>query len=177
MSIGIGSNSINLVFLIPGTTAENLWYNGIVSIVDTHYSRDSLLGVKNRIAHKERTHDAAWVLFTCKEKRDCMIEKVRIDTAEYAVKVVDEPILLDGRDCAGIIDYVKTEIKLKEDIAEKRLDVLMHEIVHGIFIERNINDKIPADDLELVVDEFAKGMLNVMRDNPDLLRLISKSQV
>ena len=46
-----------------------------------------------------------------------MIEKVRIDTAEYAVKVVNEPILLEGRDCAGIIDYVKTEIKLKEDIA------------------------------------------------------------
>ena len=177
MSIGVGSSSINLVFLIPGTTAENLWYNSIMSIVDTHYSRGSLPGVKNRIAHKERTHDAAWVLFTCKEKRDSMIEKVRIDTAEYAVKVVDEPILLDGRDCAGIIDYVKTEIKLKEDIAEKRLDVLMHEIVHGILIERNINDKIPTDDLELVVDEFAKGMLNVMRDNPDLLRLVSKSQV
>lgn len=148
-----------------------------MSIVDTHYSRGSLPGVKNRIAHKERTHDAAWVLFTCKEKRDSMIEKVRIDTAEYAVKVVDEPILLDGRDCAGIIDYVKTEIKLKEDIAEKRLDVLMHEIVHGILIERNINDRIPADDLELVVDEFAKGMLNVMRDNPDLLRLVSRLQV
>lgn len=100
--------------LSPGTTAENLWYNSIVSIVDTHYSRGSLLTSNNPIAHKERTHDAAWVLFTCKEKRDSMIEKVRIDTAEYAVKVVDE---------------------------------------------------------------FAKGMLNVMRDNPDLLRLISKSQV
>ena len=68
MSIGIGSNSINLVFLIPGTTAENLWYNGIVSIVDTHYSRDSLLTSNNPIAHKERTHDAAWVLFTYTER-------------------------------------------------------------------------------------------------------------
>ena len=68
MSIGIGSNSINLVFLIPGTTAENLWYNSIVSIVDTHYSRGSLLTSNNRIAHKERTHDAAWVLFAYMER-------------------------------------------------------------------------------------------------------------
>lgn len=78
MSIGIGSNSINLVFLIPGTTAENLWYNGIVSIVDTHYLRGSLLGVKNRIAHKERTHDAAWVLFTYVERMVIMKKYVGV---------------------------------------------------------------------------------------------------
>lgn len=41
-------------------------------------------------------------------------------------------------------------------------------------------EKVRIDTAEYavkVVDEFAKGMLNVMRDNPDLLRLISKSQV
>ena len=46
----------------------------------------------------------------------------------------------------------------------------MHEIIHAILFERGMPE---ASEDEILVEELAKGVLNLIRSNPNLIELIT----
>ena len=101
-----------------------------------------------------------------------MINKVKIDTVTYDITVTNEVIIVDGRECKGSIDYNKNIIKIADWLGKEQAKVtLMHEIVHGMAFERGI--KFDNTGEETIVDELGKAMLQVIRDNKELIEYIS----
>ena len=102
-----------------------------------------------------------------------MIDSVKIDSVVYDIVVTDKTIVVDGRECKGSIDYNKNIIKIADFLGEGQSKVtLMHEIVHGMAFERGI--KFDGTGEETIVDELGKAMLQVMRDNPILVKYITE---
>lgn len=94
-----------------------------------------------------------------------MIEKVRIDSAIYTVVETDEVIVVEGIQCGGSIDYQKGIITISTLLCERQKYItLWHEIMHGIFNERGVD----ARNEESAVDSIAKGVIQVLMDNPEL---------
>lgn len=100
---------------------------------------------------------------------------VKVDNVDYKI-ISKEKVFLNGRLVFGAIDYVTSEIEIANaDVSLPNQKVtLMHEIVHAIAQERDIKDLLPQDNdqMEKLVNEIAKGMLQVIRDNPELIKFI-----
>ncbi|OGM08351.1 MAG: hypothetical protein A2008_12370 [Candidatus Wallbacteria bacterium GWC2_49_35] len=101
-----------------------------------------------------------------------MPQSVKIDNVSYKVKEKDV-VLSNLRSVMGSIDYGLSEIEIAKEISlENKKIVIAHEVVHGITVERDIKNLIPAEHYEKVVEEMAKGFVQVVRDNPDLIKFI-----
>lgn len=90
-------------------------------------------------------------------------ESVRIGGVDYKI-CRKEHLHANGSLLYGQIDYDDCEIRLSttDGLAfDHQCITLLHEIVHGI-IE---NYKIYLDDEEKVVDAFARGLFQVIKDN------------
>lgn len=97
-----------------------------------------------------------------------LIPIVKIRNMHYDVNTVDYTVL-NGQLCYGLIDYNKLEIQIAKDIPlEKQRETLWHEILHGITNEYNID--LSNDDEEDIIDEISKGIVQVLHDNPELIR-------
>ena len=104
-----------------------------------------------------------------------MIDKVKIDQVVYDVAETDEPILVNNRVCAGEIYYRMNTITLAKSAGLAQKDVtLMHEIVHGIIYERMLEKYINADDMDDFLDEMGKSILQLIRDNPELIEHVRR---
>lgn len=105
------------------------------------------------------------------------MNKVRIDAVDYDISHTKEALLVSNMACKGRIDYDKNLIEITTDeVGENQQALtLMHEIVHGIVHERGITNLIADKDQETVVDQFAKGVTNLIRDNPELIKHISQA--
>jgi hypothetical protein len=101
-----------------------------------------------------------------------MISKVKIDGVTYNVEVTSETIVVGGRECKGSIDYNKSTIKIADFVGVSQAKVtLAHEIMHGMIYERGLSLKESSD--ETIVDELGKAFLQVVRDNKELIDLIT----
>ena len=99
-----------------------------------------------------------------------MINNVLIDAINYRVEETDEPILIDRKECGGGVFYNESLIKIGNFVkGDAKTKVLMHEIVHAILFERGM---IEASDDEQLVEELAKGIINVIRNNPNLINFV-----
>ena len=91
--------------------------------------------------------------------------QVRIGSMVYEVVETDAPILLDGRECRGKIDYNAGKIYLRssgEEFSDSSVEqTLQHEILHGILEERGIEDMVDPEFLEDFVDQMSRGLLDV----------------
>ncbi|MGL5717121.1 MAG: hypothetical protein ACRCX2_29155 [Paraclostridium sp.] len=88
---------------------------------------------------------------------------VKIGNYEYEVIQTEEPILHQGMQCLGLYDYENQTIHLAKDVTRQTLEhTFIHEVIHGIVEDRRLDF---GDDLELVVDELAKGIQQLVRDN------------
>lgn len=94
--------------------------------------------------------------------------KVRIGSVDYEVIIKDETIVLDAVQCKGKIDYDYHEINIDSSVQDKQgqEQTFLHELIHGIVRERNLDFK-NADD-ETIVDGLAIGLHQVIRDNPEI---------
>jgi hypothetical protein len=92
--------------------------------------------------------------------------KIRIGSFDYLVEYTEHPITLDGKECYGKIDYNFHTITINNKIADvqKNEKTFLHELVHGIIHERNI----VVRQEETVVEEIARGLHQVIRDNPGI---------
>lgn len=92
---------------------------------------------------------------------------VKIDGMNYTIKLTNETIMNeDYKVLLGRINYNLCEIVLDGNANEQTIKAtLMHEIVHGIMKERNIDMQTEE---ETFIDEIAKGFYNLLNDNPDM---------
>ena len=109
-----------------------------------------------------------------KERGKHLIKSVMIDAVRYAVEETDEVILVDGRACRGSVDFNQADISLsieKENMGDGRKpQTLMHEVMHALLYERGRDD---WEDEELV-DALASGVINLIRQNPELVEFIQE---
>ena len=99
------------------------------------------------------------------------ITSVRIGAIDYEVEFIedlrDETGKLDGR-----IGYSKTKIQLDADMsAQATVQALLHEVIHAITMHMG-KPKESRD--ESFIDAMAHGFYQVMRDNADLVRMITR---
>ena len=93
---------------------------------------------------------------------------VRISGVDYEVHLTESPVIVDGRQCFGSIEYEQNRINIDVSIGsvERHMQTLIHEILHGIGRDRDI-DFGNADEEE-IVEAFARGLYQVIADNPSM---------
>ncbi len=96
--------------------------------------------------------------------------KVRIGSMDYIVELTDETLYVGNTICLGTIEYDKHTIKINKNLQDlqgmKR--TFLHELVHGIVNERSLDLQNP--DEEIIVDEIAMGLHQVIRDNSEIFK-------
>ena len=98
-----------------------------------------------------------------------MLESIRILGCDYDVAETDR-ISRDGY-TYGEVDHVEQVIKISKELKpQRKAETLLHEVIHTIFFELREND---LHDNERVVNSLAATLLQVFRDNPALLALLS----
>ena len=97
-------------------------------------------------------------------------EKVKISGYNYNVSRPEEAFVSGGSACDGLHDFSKQEIIVaKEGNMAYQQTVFLHELTHGII--RNYCDGIMSDyDEERFTEQFAKGLYQVINDNPDVFK-------
>lgn len=90
--------------------------------------------------------------------------KVKIGSITYETVKTDKPLLLDSKECTGIIRYDEAIIELKQNRNEQNIEqTWWHEVIHGITRERGLDW---GENNELYTDELAKALHALMIDNP-----------
>lgn len=97
-------------------------------------------------------------------------EKVKISGYDHTVSRVEKAFACDGDVCHGIYNFITQEIIVaNEGNAEYQNTVFLHELTHGII--RNYCDGILNEyDEERFVEQFSKGLYQVINDNPDIFK-------
>ncbi len=76
----------------------------------------------------------------------------------------------DYRRLYGQIDYSKMQIELEKDMQPPmRTAVLVHEVIHGILAQAGVEDHD-----EQLIDILTFGFIGVMRQNPELAKLVAQ---
>ena len=94
-------------------------------------------------------------------------KRVRIGGIDYTIKHVPRLVSADGDLCNGLFDSNRSVIELnsENDLSQGRIEqVLIHEILHGIVFTTGLN----LEDEEITVNVLAKGLYQVIKDNPQL---------
>lgn len=96
--------------------------------------------------------------------------KIRIGSMNYSVVLTDKTILKGSQQCYGHIDWEQHIIEIDKALqdVQGQEQTFLHEIVHGIIHERNLD--MQNMDEEIVVDELAMGLHQVILDNPDIFK-------
>lgn len=84
---------------------------------------------------------------------------------EYEIVVNEQPLFCGNIRAYGHIDFDNKKISIDKTLRDHQghLQTLLHEIIHGIIDDRDI-DFIQMDE-EKIVDQLAKGLFQVLRDN------------
>lgn len=88
---------------------------------------------------------------------------VKIGNVTYSIEKVNHPLVLNGQENSGQIDYRNTVIRIREDgfSEQHQEETFWHEVIHAI-IER---EGLCFDDEEIVCNSFAKAIHALMQDN------------
>lgn len=91
---------------------------------------------------------------------------VRIGSVDYAVELSEKPIVLDYKQCNGLIDFSQSKIVLdSKTLEQQQLEItFLHEVVHGMLHDRNLEEQ----DNEQLVEALAYALHQLIRDNQDM---------
>jgi hypothetical protein len=94
--------------------------------------------------------------------------EIRIGSCDYSRNYTKENIVLNNKACYASIDYENHSILIDDKKGDRQQHELsfLHELFHGIVKERNIE----VENEELIVEELARGLHQVIRDNPDIFK-------
>lgn len=100
------------------------------------------------------------------------MKHIKIANITYAFHVEDNLTTPEGEAAYGNIKHTDQTILLSSQFPskQKRDEVLLHEVIHGVIDLYGINNLIPEDNGEAVVELLARGMMQVFQDNPDLVK-------
>jgi len=95
-------------------------------------------------------------------------EVVRIGSCDYEVILTDKVTLKESHQCYGHIDWEHHVIEIDKTLQDVQglEHTFLHELVHGIVYERSLD--LENSDEETIADELAKGLHQVIRDNPEM---------
>jgi hypothetical protein len=90
-------------------------------------------------------------------------DNIKIGGLNYKIEFKDN-IIHEGRTCTGLIENDNLVISLLSNRPQDRnYQTLLHEILHGIIYNRNLN--IAETTEEFLVDELAYGLLEILKNN------------
>lgn len=94
-------------------------------------------------------------------------KSVKVGAMTYEVKEVDHELCVDREEVKGRIDYERLRIEIRNDIqtGQRMEETFLHELVHAITRERQIAWE---DKDELYTEEIARGLHQVITDNPSI---------
>jgi hypothetical protein len=96
-----------------------------------------------------------------------MIEKILIGSINYVVEETSELRNDDDKRLLGNIDYDRQVIHLVDYMPQdKKREVLLHEVVHGILEHYCVEEQVEFD-----VDLISKGLAAVLVHNPEFTKL------
>lgn len=97
-------------------------------------------------------------------------ETVKVDGMTYTVMQSDKILIIDNKQCKGLVDYEMHTISIDNAVQDKQgcEQTFWHEVVHAIVRERNVT--LEADNDESITDELAKGLHMVIKENPDIFK-------
>lgn len=99
--------------------------------------------------------------------------RIKIDNIKYSVRLYKKLIDELGVEVLGLCDSQNAKISVaKQGCQSYMLLTLMHECTHGGFRERALEECIKQGCLERVVDENAKFIIQLIQDNPGLVKYI-----
>lgn len=93
---------------------------------------------------------------------------IRIGCFTYEVILTDDPLIVEGHECSGMIDYKNNQIKIKKSgiSNQQKEQTFWHEVIHGIINYRRFTpNKV---DLEVCVEELALGIYGIIKANQDI---------
>lgn len=91
-------------------------------------------------------------------------EYVKIGGISYEIKITN-CLTLGSANCNAEIDYTNCEIRITDiPNQDKRNVALMHEIVHGLFIQQGVIDQD-----ETLIERIAQSLYGFIKDNPKLI--------
>lgn len=95
-------------------------------------------------------------------------ESIRIGSCNYEVVFTDMDLVSNHMECYANIDYDKHLITISNKLGDTQTKELslLHEMFHGIIKERNLD----IGNEELVVEEFARSLHQIIRDNPNMFK-------
>ena len=90
---------------------------------------------------------------------------IRIGSCYYDVEFTNDTLTVDGREVMGVIEYYNHVIRIKMGMGDvqQQEQTFLHELVHGIIRDGGIE---LGDQEEIIVDKIAKGLHQVILDNP-----------
>ncbi len=100
------------------------------------------------------------------------IKTIRIGGVDFEVR--SNPELSIAADACGRISVNVSRIEVEPSMSQQhQAQTILHEIVHGIIRISRLGDALQnSDDEDRFVDGLAYGLLQVIRDNPELIREI-----
>lgn len=92
-------------------------------------------------------------------------EKINISGIEYEVIKTEGPLVVDGDQVYGMIDYNNRKIKLDTNIQDEQgvKSTFIHEVLHGIVFDRQIDWK--NDGEETIIEQLSRGLYSILKDN------------
>jgi Zn-dependent peptidase ImmA (M78 family) len=93
-------------------------------------------------------------------------EVVRIGSCYYDVIFTDKDLVANHQECYACVDYNKHVIEINSLLGDEQLNELslLHEMFHVILKDRGIE----VENEEFIVEELAKGLHQVILDNPHM---------
>ena len=103
-------------------------------------------------------------------KSGMMMKKIKIGYSDY--KIIDN----DDDDSDGQFNHVEKTIKITPTLSSSdRLNILLHETLHGVWLHWGMDETTNSENTEeVVVTSIANGLTTVIRDNPDFLPNLNK---
>jgi hypothetical protein len=99
------------------------------------------------------------------------MDSVKIGGVRHRVIYAKNLTSDDGRPLDGQIDHGAALISIKANMDKQvQVQTLLHEILHSIEAQTGRRHELK----EPMIDALAYGIYQVMRDNPELVRMITK---
>ena len=89
---------------------------------------------------------------------------IQIGCYQYQVIETAKPLVLNGKECGGTINYREQIIEISNQMGPQAMEqTFWHEVVHAIVHYRNVSLKEASE--ETIVDEIATGLYGLMKTN------------
>lgn len=93
-------------------------------------------------------------------------KSIRIGSCDYKVDFTDKDLVANYKEVYARINYDNHLIEINNKSGDKQHKELsfLHEMLHGIIRDRNLE----IEDEELIVEELARGLHQIIRDNQEI---------